>query len=229
LTKLNSIFLSVAAIIVSCSSGNDVARHQEENLAKPIDTLFYELEKTYVTGDFDGDGIIDTLFERNISQLTGEEIVRIPMKPGGDFYDDVDFMNQQKSKLFMSWNKTNRDTLHLEHGFNLLLCLNLGDVNKDGNDELALMVNDFGISSVENCRIFSYCQNQWKELLKFSVFASDAYLNANFNAYQVNKGFLYKEGENWYYYDFYESLIDLTEKHRGLMLKRCDGRYWFEH
>ena len=129
----------------------------------------------------------------------------------------------------MSWNKANRDTLHLEQGFNLLLCLNLGDVNKDGNDELAVMVNDFGISSVENCRIFSYCQNQWKELLKFSVFASDAYLNANFNACQVNKGFLYKEGDNWFYYDFYESLIDLTEKHRGLMLKRCDGRYWFEH
>jgi hypothetical protein len=229
LTKLNSIFLSVTAIIVSCSSGNDVARHQEENPPNPIDTLFYELEKTYITGDFDGDGIIDTLFERNISQLTGEEIVRIPLKLGGNFYDDVDFMHQQKSKLFMSWNKANRDTLHLEQGFNLLLCLNLGDVNKDGNDELAVMVNDFGISSVENCRIFSYCQNQWKELLKFSVFASDAYLNANFNACQVNKGFLYKEGDNWFYYDFYESLIDLTEKHRGLMLKRCDGRYWFEH
>lgn len=137
-------------------------------------------------------------------------------------------MNQQKSKLFMSWNKANRDTLHLKPGFNLYMCLNLGDVNKDGNDELALVVNDFGISSVEQCLIYSYCNDEWKELLNFSVFASDGYLYSNINSCKPNKGFLYKEGDKWYYYDFYESLIDLTEKHRSLMLKRCDGRYWFE-
>ncbi len=80
--------------------------------------------------------------------------------------------------------------------------INVGDVNSDHKDDIAVVNNDIRFAGCTDiCRIFSYKNNQWKELLSFTIYVCYESFEEK-NATIKIPGFLEKKNGKWYYRDY---------------------------
>ncbi|UAY52409.1 hypothetical protein [Ferruginibacter albus] len=117
-----------------------------------------------ITGDFNGDKIIDTVYESYISSLTGKETSKI--------MDSVDWENNIKlvikklpiSRLYTSI--PNVDTFIVIKGSQcgLTLFKNLGDMNNDGKDEIGYCVDWADLSLSNTFHIIELKKNSFEEI-----------------------------------------------------------------
>lgn len=61
------------------------------------------------------------------------------------------------------------DTLAFDYAQGLYCLINVGDLNDDSRDEIALVPDNMDFSRHSYCHIYSFCPSGWKGLFKFSV------------------------------------------------------------
>jgi hypothetical protein len=147
-------------------------------------------ERRKVIGDFDGDGALDTLYERYISRVTGKETNKDYDWSGSELGDDVDWLFYKQK-----WVAEKDPLVRLEsknpaikpfdvewggcqNGFDYLK--NVGDLNGDSTDEIAYYIYDVDMSMMNSCALATYKNGKWKELHHWGIMELD---------------FIYEEGE----------------------------------
>lgn len=122
-----------------------------------------------IKGDFDGDGVQETLTEHFYSSTDKKESFK--------FYDSLSYdqlivINAEKKPLsFLTCSNANVDTLHIASGpqFGLCYLKNEGDLNLDGRDEISYVIDWADFSSLNTCHLMSYNGIQWQELYSFGI------------------------------------------------------------
>lgn len=204
-------------IIISLSSCSSPQNKIAPTKSTPIDSTtalakpdsFRLLGKLSTTGDFNGDGKQDTLYQRNFSRLTSADIDSIPMFPDPDGYFKLQaWLREQQSEVYLVMNEPAIDTIHLDAGFGLYCLLNLGDVNKDGKDELAFVVDYPDQSNINTCCIYSICHGKWTELQYFSINENSFNWSTEMKPTFVDiKDYLEKRNGVWYYIDHQKMMV----------------------
>lgn len=133
----------------------------------------YENFSFTITGDFDGDGAIDTLLEKYISSVDSRTL---PKTLQGKEYDTLVALTLQTQPLCLLIDPNGKlDTLeisNLNQQFGLAYLKNEGDLNGDGIDEISFVVDWADWSSTNTCYIYSYVDSKWEKIYSFSIFDS---------------------------------------------------------
>lgn len=128
-----------------------------------------KLKKKYVVGNFFGNGNIDTIFERNYSKRYNREIDFVPNPLQNEWDSLVSWFSQVDSDLYLTGKLNSQDTLQLGPALGLYSLINIGDCNKDGKDDIALVIDYLDESRLNSCKIFSFCKGKWTLLKSFQV------------------------------------------------------------
>jgi hypothetical protein len=184
----------------------------------------HTLKKLFTRGDFDGDGREDTIFQHNYSRLTGAEIDHSPDPFQNEWDTVVKWFYDRDADVYLTTHKNGQDTLHVGPAQGLYCLINIGDINADRKDEIALVVDYLDFSRVNSCQIYSLCNNKWTQLKQFGV-QEDAFnfTGAKAPIFDSIKGFLEKQNGTWVYSDYsqdYNSAKKVGEM-LALKLDRC--------
>ncbi len=146
-----------------------------------------------VVGDFDGDGVQDTLYEKYISLLTGKETNKdydfrgTSNKEMMEWIDCLFYKQKwiaQKEPLVRLASKNpaiksfDVESGDCQNGFGYLK--NVGDLNGDRTDEIVYYIYDVDMSSMNSCALATYQNGAWKEVRHWNMTEND---------------FLYEEGQ----------------------------------
>lgn len=184
----------------------------------------HKLKKLFVVGDFDGDGIKDTIFQYNFSQLTKTEIDNAADPFQNDWDAVVKWFYDQDADVNLTLNKNNSDTLHLGTAQGLYCLINIGDNNADGKDEIAFVVDCLDFSRVNSCKIYSLCNNKWMLLKQFGIHEdSFDFTTDEAPLFENIKGFLEKKNGNWFYKDYLQNSYDCEEEVGKMLKLKLDG------
>jgi hypothetical protein len=168
-----------------------------------IPTIKYiYLDKLFIIGDFDGDGLKDTLIQNNISGKTKMSIDSFPENQ----YDSLDrYFDRLEADIILKIKNQKTDTLHLGSGSGLFCLINIGDNNNDKKDEIALVVDHCDFTNISTCEIYSLYKTKWIILKTFKVHenAFTYRIGTKPNLNQIN-GFLEHRKTKWMYIDYYE-------------------------
>ena len=222
--------LLLISALMSCSRQpslkvSKTTTRQEDSGVTANDTLqLRKLKKLFVTGDFDGDGRQDTLFQHNFSGLTGTEI-EFSADPFQNEWDTVVYwFFRQESNVYLVLNKKNPDTLQLGPAQGLYCLINVGDNNSDGKDEIAFVIDHLDFSNVNSCRIYSLCKGKWTELQQFGIHeGSFSYTSDEPPVFREIEEFLEKQNGRWLYKDYSKNDYESAEE-VGKMLRLKPGR-----
>jgi len=135
----------------------------------------YFLRKKLV-GDFNGDGKTEILYESLMSRKNGKQIDSVVFnnyyKGAYSPYDgevDVMFELDPVLKLKSVEGINSKKLNHTWQVFGILEMINLGDINENLGDEIALIINWADWSSINCCQIYSYCNEKWLEVFWFEI------------------------------------------------------------
>ncbi|MFP9115532.1 hypothetical protein ACLI1A_16455 [Flavobacterium sp. RHBU_3] len=122
-----------------------------------------------IKGDFDGDRISDTLYERYTDSLYQNEAAKYYTSADTLFeYSDVSFINNYLNrKSFIEWKEKKLKLKGGDLGFHYIE--NCGDVNDDGKDEILVVKQWDDYTNLNTAYIYSYVDGEWKEIYKASV------------------------------------------------------------
>lgn len=145
-------------------------------------------ERMEVTGDFDGDGIQDTLIEKYISIVTGKETNKdydfSDSELGNECCDWLDYkqrwiVEQVPLVRLASKNPAIRsfdiESGGAQNGIDYLK--NVGDLNGDGTDEIVYYIYDVDYSSMNSCALATYKNGKWKEVHHWDISENDFIYN----------------------------------------------------
>ena len=130
--------------------------------------MLHKLNKLFVVGDFDGDGVQDTVFQHNYSRFKKTEIVWSPEPSQNEWDVVIKWFYDHDADVYLSLN--GKDTLHLGAAQGLYCLINTGDNNADGKDEIAFVIDYLDFSRINSCKIYSFCNGQWALLKQFEVY-----------------------------------------------------------
>lgn len=227
---LQTLFL---ILFISCSTV-DKKSIENKNVAVK-DTVkfwndkskFHKLEKLFIVGDFDGDKNIDTLYQHNFSKLTQSEIDSSADPFQVEWDTVVKWFYNKDSDVFLSLNKPYTDTLHLGVGQGLFCLINLGDINKDGKDEIAFVIDKCDFTNSNTCHIYTICNKKWTLLNTIGVYESAFEFYSKNNKSPIFteiKDYLEKQNGVWKYKNYpdeeYENIEDVG-KLKLLRLEKC--------
>ena len=174
--KLFLIIVSLLILTVICCNSNTIKNKETKTENKNSikwDTLWGFHYK--ITGNFEGKGNIDTLTEHFINVITGLETFKFYTNNDTTLNPvDIDFESKKlafKRKIhsYLSSNNNKLDTLEIQGQFGLSYLKNIGDVNNDGKDEIAL-INDYAdFSNLNTCHIYKFDNTMWKEIYSFQI------------------------------------------------------------
>lgn len=225
---MKNIFLLIFLAMFSCSE-QEKERPVETKQPAQKDSLainYKLLEKMSVTGDFNGDGIQDTIFQHNINAETGLSIDSCPDPWKHEWDSVVTYLSKNHSRVTLSSSLKDIDTLSLTEGMGLFCLINIGDNNHDKKDEIAMVVDLLDVSRLNSCRIYTICGKTWLELKAFSVYegAFDSYGKEPVPTDRI-EGFLEKKNGTWKYLDYIDELRANDDSETGrfkpLRLKSC--------
>ena len=220
-------YLIVFGILMLASCKPETTKVVLQDIKPAQTSLFYKAtEHLILTGDFNGDGQRDTLFENTINSQTGLPIDSFPDPWKHDWDTVVGYAYQHYFDLILSLSIKNTDTLHLGVATGFLFLMNIGDNNHDKKDEIALVRDGCDFSRVNHCYIYTLCNAKWVELNSFYIHegAFDSYDDKVPDKNKI-EGFFEKKKGRWYYLDYIEDMsFDKEEdvgKLKPLKLKSC--------
>lgn len=117
-----------------------------------------------VTGDFDGNHVADTLYERYTDSLYVKESPKYYASVDTIFeYWDMTFLNRYFGyRSFIEWKAKNLRLNGGHLGFHYIE--NCGDINDDGKDELMLVRQWDDFSSMNTGYFYTYADGEWQEI-----------------------------------------------------------------
>lgn len=145
---------------------------QVEKLQELSKSTFFEIKgsRHEIIGDFNGDKIMDTLKEYFIDQESNKETFKYleTIDTTKNVNDSiVKFYQQRKIDSYLSFGmfKLNLDELGIYY------LKNIGDINHDGNDEIALIVNQNNSNrGNKDCLFYTFKENKWDLIFKFTTY-----------------------------------------------------------
>ncbi len=234
--KYSLFCLASIAILDSCNSGGiskqSIQLASSDSSSSVIDTnaiQLHALNKLFVTGDFDGDGKTDTLFQHNFSLANQTEIYNAPDPFKNEWDTVVNWFYRQDPQIYICVHKTGQDTIKLGEGQGLYCLLNIGDNNKDGKDEIAFVVDYLDYSRVNSCKIYSLCDNKWIQLKQIGIHEDAFNFNSELNPHpvfpEINE-YLEKHNGKWMYKDYTEEVTEpdtYTGEMKELVIDLCNS------
>lgn len=202
--------LLLSAILSGCK-GKPAPVAQEAPVA-PL--TFAPLVKLSVTGDFDGNGVMDTLRQHCISTVTGREIDSFPYS-AQDSMENY-FRNLESSVFLSSRTIDTLGSIAYSGGALGLYCLiNMGNVDHHKGDELALVIDYADWSNLNSCKIYSHTGNGWKQTGQFGIYeGAFEYMPGDTPVRDYIPGFLEKKNGKWYYKDYEKEMLSNMEMTR---------------
>ena len=220
----------LSCFILSC---NQTIKKEKPNPIKKQKHGFTEteqLEKEFLVGDFNGDKQIDTLKEVFTAGDDDKVIRQVTFsypKEEDYEYKRVDYYFKNNIALTLKSNNPKINELDLGTCYGTYCLINLGDINKDGKDEIALTIAYCDFSLLNSCKIYGYCKNEWVELQQFNVnensfsFAKDEAIDRS-----KIREYLEKKDGKWYYMDYFEWFDNDSKENptpmRPLKVKKCN-------
>ncbi len=130
------------------------------------DSIYINRYDCEISGDFDGDGKLDSLKEAfTLDDSTYKN------QYFEDYDELVEYVIRNNPKSFLaSANLT--DTLFIEtrgQSLGIVQLRNEGDLNDDGGDEISYVTDWADWSTVSICHLMSYTQEGWKELYAIPI------------------------------------------------------------
>ncbi|HET6994490.1 MAG TPA: hypothetical protein VFI06_05895 [Chitinophagaceae bacterium] len=177
----NSVAIPTLVICILCSCSNiskeknkavnnvtvDSSTRQETVAERALRTR----DRLKISGDFDGDGIIDTVYESYISSLTDKETLKTLDSSDGERNMELIIANKPESRIYSTINPADTFILTKDHqqsgifGFE-----NLGDLNDDKGDELGYIIDWADYSNINRYHILTFSKDKkWKELFDFQI------------------------------------------------------------
>lgn len=148
-------------------------------------------DRATLTGDFDGDGIQDTLYEKYISQLTGKETNKdydfAGMEKEVDWADQIGYRQKLIGEKNVASELMSRKSdikplmvgkTGVHDGF--LYLKNVGDLNQDSSDEIVFIMDYIDFSNSNSCLLMTYKNGKWKIIHNWPITEAD---------------FIYEEGD----------------------------------
>lgn len=217
----NILYIPCLAICLACST----TAPQKDKMEHLVPKLsFYKPDKLELKGDFDGNGTQDTLRELVYSSLRRMDMDSIP-DPFQNDRDSVEaWLYDQNSEVQII---ALEDTLHLGLAQGLYCLINMGDNNKDGKDEVAVVLDSLDHSKTNACTIYSLCKGKWRPLRRFTIHedAFDAMNDEGLERYSYIKGYLEQRNGKWLYSDYLSGQgmdsVSKVIKWQALQLPAC--------
>jgi hypothetical protein len=190
-------------------------------------TRFHTLNKLTIVGDFDGDDSVDTLIQHNYSKLRKAEIINAADPYKVDWDTVVQWFYNMHSDIYLSFNKPNMDSLHLGSAQDLYCLLNIGDINKDGKDDIAFVIDKCDFSNVNTCSFYTVCKGKWTLLKSIGIYEGAFEYETKDNRsplFTKIKEYLEKHKGVWMYKNYPDEEYDNPEdvgKMKKLVLEKC--------
>jgi len=190
---------------VVTGDATDVGGGAEGAGSKPVYLRATYRNRGYICGDFDGNKSVDTLYQISVSAGNEQHVV---LKAGG-----------VKAEMLYS---------AMDLGFYVFL--NIGDVNGDERDDIAVVPIRDDFSLLNSCQVYSLCGKQWKEVENFEINESsfdfkEGDLEDSISVHSQINGSLEKRDGVWMYKDYMEWYNAETEEEASemhiLKAKRC--------
>ena len=200
---MNKIIYFLLLFCCSCSNADRTESNLKsivENKNSPLKETYVLLDKLSITGDFDGDGTTDTLYQNNISGITKLPIDSFPDSQ----WDSIEnYFSKIDADVILTLSNQKHDTLHLGSGASLYCLINIGDNNKDKKDEIAFVVNRYNFTNISRCYIYTLCDPKWIELKSFNIheFAFQDEDDSLKSLKQI-KGFLEYRKNKWFFISY---------------------------
>lgn len=203
--KTNDVlFLILSFFIIACQTETptDVAASSSKT-EKTTKLKMKKLQKITVTGDFTGHNVENSLSLSYYSPLNRTMVEYAPDPFQHSWDTIVNWFYAEKVIAFLELNTLGDDTLSLSISKGVYCLINLGDLNADGKDEVALVVDNLDYSRVNACIIYTLCQSKWKKLKQFAIH-EDAfnYIGEKQPVFTEIEGFLEKKENQWHYQDY---------------------------
>lgn len=169
----NLLSIGVLLVLVACGTPTQTPSIEEKLKDSMVveETLVSTDYKTPVwgkrleiIGDFDGDQKLDTLKEHFI--INGKEAPKSyeEIKAYEEHVDYVMVNNAVVSLKAKGFTDIRCEGMCL----GILLVENVGDLDKDGKDEIGVVLDAADFSNLNSYRIYSYHNEEWKERLQFN-------------------------------------------------------------
>ncbi len=200
------------------SSSNEVEHTAPAYVKKALRSLT-------VVGDFNGDGTQDTL-KSGFYATDGQSYIEEPELPSDLTWDSmIVWFDKQHIQSVVKSTQPKLDTLAFVNSFGLYCLINLGDLNGDKSDELALVNDRLDMTRLNQCYVYSHCSGKWQLMKTFEI-NEDAFdfIGDEQPAFKLISGYLEPRGKKWFYKDALEEAVD-SEAELGQMkelrIERC--------
>ena len=163
-------YLLFIVLYVAASCSKKISSASDTEKAKnPKDTITYLSVSTLsITGDFDGDGEQDILYQF-LADSTGNRVDKMPAFENETWEEIVDYYGKRGYNAALLVKRNPTDTLSFGFSQGLYCLINVGDLNNDKRDEIAVVPDRMDFSRHNYCYIYSLCNATWKELIRFNI------------------------------------------------------------
>ncbi|MGV3461270.1 MAG: hypothetical protein ACO1N9_12535 [Flavobacterium sp.] len=186
---------------------------KDVNVAAALKMAMMPAKKLSVEGDFLGNGY-NYILTAAVTNKSGLDVANVPDPYKTEWDSVLNYYNKHRLQVRVTINMIKGiDELIFDNAMGLYCLINVGDLNGDKRDEIALVPDRLDYSRHNYCAIYSLCDSGWKQLFEFSVH-EDAfdYIGENQPILHNIPGALENRGDKWWYYDYLEMEYESEEE-----------------
>ncbi|RZJ71801.1 hypothetical protein [Flavobacterium sp.] len=210
--------------ICSCHKSDTKSEQKIEKRTVASDTIkYHKIRKLSITGDFDGDGKQDVLSEHFYSNVQKREISQTADPFQVEWETVIKWFYDQDVQHYIALDNPAKTELRLGNTHGLLCLINIGDENRDGKDEIALVPDLLDHTRSNTCTIYSLCDGKWQTLKQFDIYEGAFDFQGVQPVFNSVPDYLEKQNGRWVFHDYhadYDSAQDVG-KLLPLKLGKC--------
>ncbi|OYQ41585.1 hypothetical protein CHU92_04310 [Flavobacterium cyanobacteriorum] len=155
-----------------------------------------------IAGDFDGDGKCDSL-KQFLAGRNGTQVTKLPAFEKEAWEEIVKYYSEQSYYTVVVINDKAVKPLTFDNAQGLYCLINVGDLNGDKRDEIAIVPDLLDFSRHNHCHIYSLCVTGWKSLFSFNIHeGAFDYIGNTEPIFNEIPEALELRGKKWHFYDY---------------------------